>query len=120
LDVIEEHAARQEPWLPHVRTRSDATQLKLRGAIASEVLAVAAAMLDDAETVAPFFAVSAERLALIHEPGVVDAGDLVLAHRSDVDPRERFEERTEDRFVERRRAPERAELENRFEHDTAV
>src|ERR1041385_3476295 len=67
LNVIEEHAARQEPWLPHVRTRSDATQLELRGAITSEVLAVASAVLDDAETVAPFFAVPAERLALVDE-----------------------------------------------------
>lgn len=120
LDVIEEHAARQQPGLTHVRTRSDALQLKLRGAIASEVLAVAPTVLDDAETVAPFFAVPAERLALVHEPSVVDAGNFVLAHRGDIDPRERFEERAQDRFVERWRAPERAELENRFEHDTAV
>ena len=120
LDVIEEHATRKEPRATHVRPCSDASQLELRGAVAREVLAIAAPMFDDAEAVAPLLTEPTERFALVDEASTIKRRDPILAHRGDVDPRERLQERTEDRFVERWRAPERAELENRFEHDTAV
>jgi len=120
LDVIEEHLAAKEPRPAHVRACSDALQLEFRGAVASEILAVAASVLDDAETVAPFFAVPAERFALVDEASAIDSGNANLAHRGNVDPRERLEKRTEDRLVERHGAPKRTKLENRFEHDTAV
>src|SRR5262249_28063315 len=94
--------------------------LQLRGAVAREILAVAAAVLDDAETVAPLLAVPAQRLALIDETRAIDRRHPELAHRRDVDARERLEQRAEDRLVERGRAPERTELENGFEHDTAL
>src|SRR5262249_2143664 len=94
--------------------------LQLRGAVAREILAVAAAVLDDAEAVTPLFAVPAQRLALIDETGAIDRRHPGLAHRRDVDARERLQQRAEDRLVERGRAPERTKLENGFEHDTAL
>ncbi len=118
MDVIEEHAAREQLWTAHVRSCADAAQLELGGAIAREVLAVASAVLEHAEAIAPFLAVPAERLALVDEASAVHARNSHLLHRGDVDSRERAEELAENPFVERRRAPERAELENRFEHDT--
>jgi len=120
LNVIEQHVVREQPRLAHVRSRADPLQLKLRGAVAREVLAVAAAVLDDAETVAPFLAVPAEWFALVDETSAIDRRHSELAHRGDVDPRERLEQRAEDRLVERWGAPKRTELENGFEHDTAL
>src|SRR5215471_5385152 len=65
LNVIEQHVVREQPRLAHVRPRAHSLDLQLRRAVAREVLAVAAAVLDDAETVAPLLAVAAQRLALI-------------------------------------------------------
>ena len=59
LDVIEDHAAFEQPRLPNVRTRVNALGLKLRRPVAREVFAIPAAVLDDAEAIAPFLAVPA-------------------------------------------------------------
>jgi hypothetical protein len=105
LNVIEQHVVREQPRLAHVRPCVHALYLKLRRAVTREVLAVAAAVLDDAETIAPFLAVSAERFALVDETRAIDRPHPELAHGGDVDSRERLEQRAEDRFVERRGAP---------------
>ena len=89
--MIEEHAAWEEARPAHVRPRSNPAHLKLGCAIASEVLAITAAVFEHAETISPFFAVPAEGLALVDEASAVDAWDPKLVHGCDVDPRERAE-----------------------------
>ena len=119
MDVIEEHASSEETRTAHVGSCADALHLKLGSAITREVLAIAATVLEHAEAIAPLLAVSAEWLALVDEASAVHARNSQLMHRRHVDARESAEELAENPLVERRRAPERTELENRFEHDTA-